>query len=70
MSQPHRELKLIFQLTNLLDISSQADSRVISMRILNLTQDGADDNATVKVITVFTLVYLPASFMAVRTLLV
>jgi len=51
-------------LTNLLDIENQANSREISTRILRLTQEGVDDNATVKVITVFTLIYLPASFMA------
>lgn len=39
--------------------------REISTRILRLTQEGVDDNATVKVITVFTLIYLPASFVAV-----
>jgi hypothetical protein len=54
------------KLTNLLDIGNQANSREISTRILGLTQEGVDDNATVKVITVFTLIYLPASFMAVR----
>jgi hypothetical protein len=53
------------KLTNLLDIGNQANSREISTRILGLTQGGVDDNATVKVITVFTLIYLPASFMAV-----
>jgi len=53
------------QLTNLLDIENQVNSREISTRILRLTQEGVDDNATVKVITVFTLIYLPASFMAV-----
>jgi hypothetical protein len=52
-------------LTNLLDIGNQTNSREISTRILRLTQEGVDDNATVKVITVFTLIYLPASFMAV-----
>ncbi|RYO54920.1 hypothetical protein AA0116_g9310 [Alternaria tenuissima] len=51
-------------LTNLLDIGNQANSREISTRILRLTQEGVDDNATVKVITVFTLIYLPASFVA------
>jgi hypothetical protein len=53
------------QLTNLLDVGNQANSREISTRILHLTQEGVDDNATVRVITVFTLIYLPASFMAV-----
>lgn len=52
-------------LTNLLDIGNQTNSREISTRILGLTQEGVDDNATVKVITVFSLIYLPASFMAV-----
>ncbi|KAI8933033.1 hypothetical protein NX059_009682 [Plenodomus lindquistii] len=51
-------------LTNLLDIGNQANSRQISTRILGLTQESVEDNATVRVITVFTLIYLPASFMA------
>jgi hypothetical protein len=55
------------QLTNLLDLGNQHNSREISTRILRLTQEGVDDNATVKVITIFTLIYLPASFMAVSS---
>jgi hypothetical protein len=63
---PKRTILLTYlQLTNLLDVGNQANSREISTRILRLTQEGVDDNATVKVITVFTLIYLPASFMAV-----
>lgn len=53
------------QLTNLLDIGNQFNSRQISEQILDLTHESVEDNATVKVITVFTLIYLPASFMAV-----
>lgn len=33
--------------------------------MLRLTQESVDDNATVRVITICTLIYLPASFMAV-----
>ncbi|CAO2649255.1 Nn.00g066400.m01.CDS01 [Neocucurbitaria sp. VM-36] len=40
-------------LTDLLNIGNQANSRQISTRILRLTQDNVDDNATVKVITSF-----------------
>ncbi|KAF2676498.1 hypothetical protein K458DRAFT_468506 [Lentithecium fluviatile CBS 122367] len=51
-------------LTNLLDVENQAISNKINTRILRLTRDSVDDNATVRVITVCTLIYLPASFMA------
>jgi Mg2+ and Co2+ transporter CorA len=51
-------------LTNLLDLQNQGNSGRISSRMLHLTRESVDDNATVKVITVCTLVYLPASFMA------
>ena len=37
--------------------------------MLSLTQDSVDDSATVRVVTVVTLVYLPASFVAVRNAL-
>jgi len=33
--------------------------------MLALTQETVDDNATVRVITIFSLIYLPASFVAV-----
>ena len=53
------------QLTNMLDLQNQTNSNKTSARILRLTHDSVDDNATVRVITVCTLIYLPASFMAV-----
>jgi len=56
------------QLSNLLDIQNQENSRETStrlLRLLDLTQEGVDDSATVKIVTVFTLIFLPASFMAV-----
>ncbi|KAF2809485.1 uncharacterized protein BDZ99DRAFT_531837 [Mytilinidion resinicola] len=51
-------------LTNMLDVQNQADSGRISSRMLLLTRESVDDNATVRVITVCTLIYLPASFTA------
>ena len=37
----------------------------INQSMLKLTDEGFDDNATVKVVTLVTLIYLPASFVAV-----
>lgn len=48
----------------MLDLQNQASSDRISTRMLRLTRESVDDNATVRVITVCTLIYLPASFMA------
>ncbi|KAF2708726.1 hypothetical protein K504DRAFT_534314 [Pleomassaria siparia CBS 279.74] len=51
-------------LTNMLDLQNQFNSNKISTRTLQLTHESVDDNATVRVITVCTLIYLPASFTA------
>lgn len=51
-------------LSNLLDLRNQATSDKTNCHMLQLTREGVDDNATVRVITVFTLIYLPASFIA------
>ncbi|KAF4540677.1 uncharacterized protein LTHEOB_619 [Lasiodiplodia theobromae] len=51
-------------LANLLDMQSKESSDQINKHMLQLTRESVDDNATVKVITVCTLIYLPASFTA------
>ncbi|KAF2728267.1 hypothetical protein EJ04DRAFT_569647 [Polyplosphaeria fusca] len=51
-------------LTNVIDLQNREDSGRISSRILLLTRKSVDDNATVRVVTICTLIYLPASFMA------
>jgi hypothetical protein len=35
--------------------------------MLSLTKDTVDDSATVRVVTLVTLIYLPASFVTVST---
>lgn len=55
----------LLKLSNLLDLRNQATSDKTNCHMLQLTREGVDDNATVRVITVFTLIYLPASFIAV-----
>lgn len=51
-------------LANLLDLRNQSASDKLNNHMLALTQETVDDNATVRVITVFSLIYLPASFVA------
>ncbi|KAF2837145.1 hypothetical protein M501DRAFT_995677 [Patellaria atrata CBS 101060] len=50
---------------DLLDLQNQAASDKLDNHMLKLTRESVDDNATVRVITFVTLIYLPASFMAV-----
>ncbi|KAF2136180.1 uncharacterized protein K452DRAFT_322602 [Aplosporella prunicola CBS 121167] len=52
-------------LVSLLDLRNQAMADKTNSHMLQLTREGVDDNATVRVITVFTLIYLPATFIAV-----
>jgi hypothetical protein len=49
-----------------LSLKSQATATNINRNILSLTKDTVDDSATVRVVTIVTLVYLPASFITVR----
>jgi hypothetical protein len=49
-----------------LSLKSQATATNINRNILSLTKDTVDDSATVRVVTVVTLIYLPASFTTVR----
>ncbi len=48
-----------------LDLNSQGTARDINDNMLRLTKDTVDDSAAVKIVTLVTLVYLPASFVAV-----
>lgn len=57
------------QLGVALSLRIQATALGINNNMLSLTQDAVDDSATVRVVTVVTLVYLPASFVAVRSAL-
>ncbi|CZR51482.1 uncharacterized protein PAC_01358 [Phialocephala subalpina] len=52
------------QLTVALTLKNQATSVDINHNMLLLTHDTVDDSATVKVVTLVTLLYLPASFVA------
>ncbi|KAG0651758.1 hypothetical protein D0Z07_1903 [Hyphodiscus hymeniophilus] len=60
--------KRIQEILNLLGVAlnlkSQTTAVKINRNIWNLTKDSVDDNATVKLVTIVTLIYLPASFMA------
>ncbi|KAF2761010.1 hypothetical protein EJ05DRAFT_497581 [Pseudovirgaria hyperparasitica] len=49
---------------DLLDHRSQVASSDMNKSMYSLTRKSVDDSATVRVITVFTLIYLPASFIA------
>lgn len=59
----------VFQLTAALDLKSQATAKEINDNILELTKDTVDDSATVRVVTLVTLIYLPASFVAVSKII-
>jgi len=47
-----------------LNLKSQATAVKINHNIWSLTKDSVDDNATVRLVTIVTLLYLPASFVA------
>ncbi|KAI9927065.1 hypothetical protein MW887_003447 [Aspergillus wentii] len=47
-----------------LTLKNQAVTIEINNQMLRLTNDSIDDNATVKVVTLVTLIYLPASFVS------
>lgn len=56
------------QLSVALNLKNQATSVDINNNMLSLTRDTVDDSATVRVVTLVTLIYLPASFVAVSEL--
>jgi hypothetical protein len=57
--------QVVCQLAQLLDLKNQDTADKINSNMLRLTEETVEDNATVKVITFFTLLYLPASFVTV-----
>ncbi|EPE32292.1 Magnesium transport protein CorA, transmembrane region [Glarea lozoyensis ATCC 20868] len=55
---------LIKLLSVTLNLKNQATSVDINHNMLTLTKDTVDDSATVRVVTLVTLIYLPASFIS------
>ena len=53
------------QLADTLILKHQQESAKTNNYLVHLTKDTVDDSATVRVVTFVTLVYLPASFIAV-----
>jgi hypothetical protein len=53
------------QLGAALSLKGQATNVEISRNIWSLTLDTVDDSVTVRVVTLVTLIYLPASFVSV-----
>ncbi|KAF7596890.1 hypothetical protein BBP40_011935 [Aspergillus hancockii] len=47
-----------------LDLKGQTVANEINTKMVDLTIEGFDDNATVRVVTLVTLIYLPASFVS------
>jgi len=55
---------LIFiQIAYALDTKNQKEAAKLNEHMSNLTTETVDDSATVKLITIFSLVYLPANFV-------
>jgi len=52
-------------LADTLNLKNQDESAELNHHLYNLTRDTVDDSTTVRVITFVTLIYLPASFIAV-----
>lgn len=65
------EMKLLTplysKLAAALNLRGQATALDMNKNIWSLTKDTVDDSATVRVMTVVTLVYLPGSFVSVST---
>ena len=55
------------QLANEIDIKNQEDSARVNQHLADLTRETVDDSANVRVITIVTLFYVPASFIGVST---
>lgn len=51
-----------------LGLKNQDTTVGINNKMLKLTNETFDDNATVRVVTLVTLIYLPASFVSVSML--
>lgn len=56
------------QLSVALGLKNQDTTVGINDKMLRLTNEAFDDNATVMVVTLVTLIYLPASFVSVKML--
>lgn len=54
------------QLAVALNLRNQSVTIEINNRSLDMNRESVDDNATVRVVTLVTLTYLPASFVSVR----
>jgi len=57
-------------LRDTLELKNQKELAKINSNLLSLQRENVDDNETVKVITVLTLIYLPGSFVAVSVYIV
>lgn len=60
---PHK-----IQLSVALSLKNQDTTVGINNKMLKLTNETFDDNATVRVVTIVTLIYLPASFVSVSVI--
>lgn len=65
---PLRVMLIRSQLSDAFNLKNQAIAADINSHLLNLTRDTVDDSATVRVVTLVTLTYLPASFVAVSVM--
>lgn len=55
------------QLNYTVDYQTQNAASLLNQSLLNMTKNTVDDSATIKVITIVSLIYLPGSFVAVNT---
>ena len=53
------------QIAYALDTKNQKEAAKLNEHMSNLTTETVDDSATVKLITIFSLVYLPGNFVGV-----
>ena len=51
-----------------MDHKGQITAMAVNQHMLGLTRETVDDSATVRVVGVMTLIYLPATFVAVSLL--
>ena len=59
---------ITFQIAYALDTKKQDAAAKLNEHMAGLTTETMDDNATVKLITVFSLFYLPGSFVGVSAI--
>jgi hypothetical protein len=58
----------LLKLTLALDVKTRATSELASDTMLDMTSNALEDSATVKIVTLVSLIFLPASFVAVSLL--